>query len=596
MAPNLIRPSSWGARLLCAGIAFGAAACSVRAVLAPFGEPVTTTGERFERRLAELWLEVLDRSPERAALLQPSHSNVGPATGWDSQSAPDRAEHAERIDAALERLRADFAPRELTPIQARWFARAERLLQRERARWVSDEPPRPHAWDGTATTAASFLAHLQPDRDVDDLRAWLSRLTALVAIVDEAAALVAARDGAARLARPTLDATLEHLTTLTSQAPSDPFLEPFEAAAGRLPQGASDPLVRRARELVRGQLRPAYERLARALEAERGRASEVSGAWRSPTTEAAWRQRLADASGEGYDADALHELGRAELVRLQEALAPLAPSGRSRADWFDLVRAGEGTGPAPRGPRELWATVQPHMGELVRGALPELPQVAGAHAWDRPRGRWSPLVRAAADGTRRAKFLAPNPAFTVTARWQREVQALRFGVPGRALFDELTARAPVPRLLALATEEAHAEGWSLYVAFAALESVPGLERDGGFARIASELVEAAALVVDTGLHGRRWSRAQALDLLRDETPLSAAAAEDLVLRISAEPGRAAIPFLGLVKLRGLERRAVLELGERFDRAAFLRALLDEGPLSPAELDALVERWVRAQDA
>ena len=580
-------------RLLAAGFACAAAGCSVRAVLAPFSEREATLNERFERRLEELWLEVLDRSPERAARLQPGHATSASLTAWDAQDPRERLEHTRRIDAALERLAADFQPRDLGATRARWLGRAERLLQAERAYWASDEPPRPHAWDGTATTAASFLAHLQPDREVADLRAWLTRLTALVAVVDQATAAVAARAGAARLARPTLDATLEHLGTLVEVAPADPFLEPFEAAAARLPQAEAEPLVRRARELVRSQLRPAYGRLARALEAERGRASEVSGAWRNPATEGAWRARLSAAAGEGYDADALHELGRAELVRLHGELDRLAPAGRTRADWFDLLRSGEGNAAAPRGPRELWALVQPHIEGLVAGAAPELPQVAGAQAWDRPRGRWSPLVSAAADGTRRAKYLAPNPAFTVTVRWQREVQALRYGVPGRALFDELTARAPVPRLLALASEDAHAEGWSLFVAFAALRDVPGLERDGGFARLATELVEAAALVVDTGLHGRRWSRAQALDLLREETPLGAAAAEDLVLRISAEPGRAAAPFLGLVKLRGLERRAVLALGERFDRAAFLRALVDEGPLPPGELDGLVERWVRA---
>ena len=76
------------------------------------------------------------------------------------------------------------------------------------------------------------------------------------------------------------------------------------------------------------------------------------------------------------------------------------------------------------------------------------------------------------------------------------------------------------------------------------------------------------------------------------TPLTMPAAEDLVLRIAAEPGRAAAPYLGLLKLRGLERRAREGLGSSFDRAAFLRAVVDEGPLGPMELDDLVQRWVR----
>jgi uncharacterized protein (DUF885 family) len=64
-----------------------------------------------------------------------------------------------------------------------------------------------------------------------------------------------------------------------------------------------------------------------------------------------------------------------------------------------------------------------------------------------------------------------------------------------------------------------------------------------------------------------------------------------VLRIAAAPGRAAAPYLGLLKLRGLERRAQERLQGSFDRALFLRAVVDEGPLAPMELDDLVERWI-----
>jgi uncharacterized protein (DUF885 family) len=571
-----------------------AAGCSFDVVLSSFAPREVGQGARLDRRLAELWLEALDRAPERATIVGRDKDSIY----WNPSDSAARRAAATQLIESLARLTEDFPLRDLSPEDGRRVARAVRLLRREWVALTTDEPPRPHAWAGTVTTAPSFLAHLQPASDREELRRWVQRLEALAEVVESETLAVESRGGAARLPRPILEATLELLAPVASGIPHDPLLEPFEAAAARLPAATSEPLVRRARQLVREVVRPAYARFVAALEAERGRASEVSGAWRSPETEAAWLARLEEYAGPGFDPLTLHELGRAEVVRLHAELQGFTTDPGGSSAWFEELRADPALAPAyelgVRPPAELWGVLQPVLGALVARATAELPEVSRAEAWDRSKGHWSPLVPAAGDGARRAQFLVQSGANAITPPWLREFQALRYGIPGRALFDQLTAGADVPRLLAHAVEDAHAEGWSLAVTLAALEQAPGLERDGGFARFAAELVEATALVVDTGLHARRWSRAQSVDFLCEMTPLTVPAAEDLVLRIAAEPGRAAAPYLGLLKLRGLERRALQALGQQFDRAAFLRAVVDEGPLAPAELDDLVQRWIGEQ--
>jgi len=570
------------------------AGCSFDGVLSSFAPREVGQGARLDRRLAELWLETLDRAPERATVV----GRTKDAIYWNPSGSAARRDAASQLMASLARLTEDFPQRDLSPEDARSVARAERLLQREWRALTTDEPPRPHAWVGTVTTAPSFLAHLQPAADGEELRRWVQRLEALAQVVESETVAVEARAGAARLPRPTLEATLELLAPVASGVPYDPLLEPFEAAAARLPAATSEPLVRRARQVVREAVRPAYARFVTALEAERGRASEVSGAWRSPETEATWLARLAESAGPGFDPLTLHELGRAEVARLHGELQGFATDPGGLPDWFDELRKDPALAPGyelgVRPPAELWGLLQPVLGELVARASAEPPVAVRAQAWDRPRGRWSPLVPASSDGARRAQLLVQSGANAIAPPWLREFQALRHGLPGRALFDQLTVSADVPMLLAHAVEDAHAEGWSLFVTLAALEQTPGLERDGGFARFAAELVEATTLVVDTGLHARRWSRAQSLDFLREMTPLTVPAAENLVLRIAAEPGRAAAPYLGLLKLRGLERRARQSLGTDFVLAAFLRAVVDEGPLAPMELDDLVSRWIVAR--
>jgi uncharacterized protein (DUF885 family) len=279
---------------LAAGVVTG---CSFDVLLAPFSPREVGQGGRLDRRLDELWLETLDRSPERATVVGRDKDS----TRWNPCEASARREAATQLMASLTRLTEEFPARDLSPEDARHVARAERLLRREWVALTSDEPPRPHAWAGTVTTAPSFLAHLQPAADSEDLRRWMRRLESLAAVVDSETLAVEARAGAARLPRPTLVATLELLAPVASGAPSDPLLEPFELAAARLPGASSESLVRRARQIVREVVRPAYARFVAALEAERGRAVEVSGAWRSPETEAAWLARLEEHAGPGFD-------------------------------------------------------------------------------------------------------------------------------------------------------------------------------------------------------------------------------------------------------------------------------------------------------
>lgn len=576
----------------------GSVSCGVGRVLVPFTTRTTSADERLDRRLGELWFEVLDRSPERA-------TRIGRGVGsddlrWRAVDPAARREAAALVEASLDRLARDFDPDDLTPANAARLRRVIRALSRERDAWQTDEPPRPHPWAGVSTTAPSFLAHVQPAHDTADLGRWVERLRRLGAAVASEAAEVEAGRGAARLPRPLLEATQELLRPLAGGGASSPLLEPFESAAARFSPTRAEGLVVRAQQVVRDEVQPAYARLLAALEARLGSAGEFCGAWRDAALDEAWRAGLTDAQlpkapDLALEPEELHELGRREVQRLLGELRALAPEGVELTAWLERLRAepravpGHELGVRPA--IELWTLVQPELGMLVDGAKAPLPSVSPAHAWDRPRGRWSPLVPASADGVRRARLLVLPSRSTLLPPWMREVSSLRHGLPGRALFDRLVIEAEVPRLLAHGESEPHAEGWSLWLTLDAVRELPGLERDGGFGRIASELTEAAALVADTGLHGRRWSRGQTEDFLLENTPLPRPFVEDLVLRIAAEPGRAAAPFLGLVAMRALERHAQLSLGSSFDAARFRRALTAEGVMSPAELEEVVDAWI-----
>ncbi|MEM8713201.1 MAG: DUF885 family protein, partial [Planctomycetota bacterium] len=98
-------------------------------------------------------------------------------------------------------------------------------------------------------------------------------------------------------------------------------------------------------------------------------------------------------------------------------------------------------------------------------------------------------------------------------------------------------------------------------------------------------------VADVGLNARGWTTAQASEYLTETTPLPPSAIREIVLRILSDPGRPALPAIGLLRIRSLRRGAAGFAGDSFDAAAFHAALLSGGPVPMSEVDSRIERWL-----
>jgi uncharacterized protein (DUF885 family) len=138
------------------------------------------------------------------------------------------------------------------------------------------------------------------------------------------------------------------------------------------------------------------------------------------------------------------------------------------------------------------------------------------------------------------------------------------------------------------------EGWATYAEDVAdemgLYATP-LDRAGWMVR---RLWTAARLVVDTGLHARGWSRAEAIAFLTRHTALTRAEVETEVDRHLAMPGQALAYHVGYVEIRRLRRTAEARLGAAFDVRAFHTAVLRGGGASLADLRRHVAAWIQAQ--
>jgi uncharacterized protein (DUF885 family) len=115
-------------------------------------------------------------------------------------------------------------------------------------------------------------------------------------------------------------------------------------------------------------------------------------------------------------------------------------------------------------------------------------------------------------------------------------------------------------------------------------------------RLSYEMWRATRLVVDTGIHAKGWSKAQAIAFMTDNSALSAANIEAEVNRYMSWPGQALAYKLGELKIRELRELATKEMGAKFDLAAFHDTILGQGAVPLDVLETMVKDWIAVEKA
>jgi uncharacterized protein (DUF885 family) len=197
------------------------------------------------------------------------------------------------------------------------------------------------------------------------------------------------------------------------------------------------------------------------------------------------------------------------------------------------------------------------------------------------------------DGIRPGIYFANTDKAEQRDRFTAEVIAFHEAVPGHhfqlSIAQELT---DLPLLRRIAEVTAYAEGWGLYTERLADEM--GLYSDdlARLGMLAMDSLRAGRLVVDTGLHAKGWSRAQATDYLRDNTPLSDLEIGNETDRYVAYVGQALSYMVGRLEIQRIRARARETLGAAFDIRAFHDVVLGTGALPLTVLDDVVTRWTQ----
>ena len=354
--------------------------------------------------------------------------------------------------------------------------------------------------------------------------------------------------------------------------------------------------------LLAEEVRPAFAAYRTFLVAEVlpcGRSDDRPGLCHVPGGEVAYTALLRRFTTTAATPAELHRTGTELMARLEREYRDLgfrvfglesaaATRERVRADpafrWRDadeMIAAAKATLARAELVASQW------FGRLPRGEC----AVERVPAAEQDHGPSAYYVDPALDGSRPGTYFVNTRTPCEQDRTIAESLAFHEGVPGHHLQISLAQeRGDLPLLRRTAMIDVYIEGWGLYAERLADEM--GLYTDDvtRLGMVSQDLVRAARLVVDTGMHAFGWTRAKAVDYLRANTAMSDDDVESQVDRFIETPGQALAYMVGRLEIQRLRDEAAARMGEGFDLRAFHDVVLGGGPLPMAVLADVVERW------
>jgi uncharacterized protein (DUF885 family) len=375
-----------------------------------------------------------------------------------------------------------------------------------------------------------------------------------------------------------------------------PPTHPYYAAFADRLTGVSDDERQVLLEQVTAKLSevvtPAYHDLSNFLRAAQPVAPAEVGVWQFVDGEAYYAQCLRHHTTTDLTADEIHDLGLQNVERIHAEMRSLSAElgYASETSITDLLRQVEQRGGYYGGQAAVDAYE-----DAIRGAEAMLPE-----AFDIFPG--SPVVvvggpegnfydPAPYDGSRPGIFYASIEEGA--AVYAVKTLAYHEAVPGHHVQVTIgLEQTHLPTLHRNMQFSAFVEGWALYAERLMWEL--GAYADdplGNLGRLQSEVYRAARLVVDTGIHAKRWSFDQAVEYLGWAAGLPPGWAVSEVARYCTVPAQAVSYYVGFLKILDLRRRAQDALGDRFDLKAFHRTVLVNSALPMSILESQVEGYI-----
>ena len=535
---------------------------------------------------------------------------------WDDGSDAAEARNYEAERSALKEMRARFDPAKLSPenkLSYRLFekraARSEGAYKYNDYGYIFDQ------MNGAQSQIPAFLINIHRIDTKSDARAYVNRLYGIGPAMTEAVGQAKTRAAKGimppKWVYPYVIADSRNVITGApfDGGPDAPLFADFKAKVGKLKitQIEKDILIADAAQALTKAVKPAYEALIAEMTAQEKVAGTDDGVWRFPDGAGYYAERLANYTTTNMTPDQIHELGLAQVARIHKEMGVVQKKMGVKGDlqaFFNYMRTEpKFYAPETEEGRALYLSETQKAQDAITpllpkwfGILPKAPLVVKPVEAFREKSAGKAFYqRPAPDGSRPGTYYAN--LYKMADMPLTEVEALFYheGVPGHHLQLAIqTELKDVPAFRQFGGVTAYSEGWGLYSEKLAKDM--GLYTDPArdFGRLQLELHRAIRLVVDSGLHHKRWTREQAIKYVEDNSADAPGGIVKAIERYIIYPGQATAYMVGRLKISELRGKAQKALGKKFDIRGFHDTVLKSGPVPLDVLEEQVDAWIASR--
>jgi uncharacterized protein (DUF885 family) len=392
-----------------------------------------------------------------------------------------------------------------------------------------------------------------------------------------------------------------------SIADQDPEKSPFAEPLTKFPDSVSESDRTRVRagflDAIRTQVFPAYRKFATFVSDEYApRGNPEVGMWSLPDGAHRYQVRINRGTTTNLTADQIYQIGLREVTRLEGEMLQIA----KKLGFNDLKTFNQSIESNP----DLRAKSRDQILEIYRRyedqMVAQLPKLFGrlpkaklivvpVEAFREKEAAGADYQPGAADGSRPGRInvntFDPPSRKTISM----ESTAYHEGVPGHhmqlSIAQELT---DLPQFRRQGAYNAYVEGWALYSEKLGKEVGFYQNPYNDYGRLQDEMLRAIRLVVDTGLHTKRWTREQVVQYFHDHSAQDEVDVQNETDRYIVWPGQALGYKIGSMKITELRERARQALGNRFDIREYHDEVLGAGALPLDVLEQRIDSWIAAK--
>ncbi|WP_151812620.1 DUF885 domain-containing protein [Acinetobacter nosocomialis] len=383
------------------------------------------------------------------------------------------------------------------------------------------------------------------------------------------------------------------------------FASPLKQFPNNISKAEQERLSREILQAIDQNVRPAYQKLGTFIQKDYlpyGRQHE--GIWSLPNGDELYRFYVENNTTTSESPENIHQLGLKEVARIEAEMLKIA-----KAQGFNDLKSFQQslkTNPAvfPKSREEILeiyrgyiAQMQPELPKLF-GLLPKNKvEVLPVEQYREKEAAGAEYHQGTPDGSRPGQVYVNTGDFSERSKISMEATAYHEAIPGHHMQIDIAQNLPnLPMFRKQPNHTAYIEGWALYAE--QLGKDVGFYKDplSDYGRLSSELFRACRLVVDTGVHYKKWTRQQMIDFMREHSALDEPDIQAEADRYIAIPAQALAYKMGQLKILELRELAKQELGDRFDIKAFHDMVLNAGTLPLNILDARIKNWIKEQKA